>query len=128
MATVTVQGADALSARLQAAGKAIKPVFTEAMREATALLRKEARVYPPKLPNQKYVRTFRLRRGWKVTRAEAEGGEVANVDVPYNIYVQDAKTQATIHRGRWSTDESLATANQTKIVEIFNKAVDKALK
>lgn len=128
MATVTIRGADELRAKLQAAGKAIPPTFGAAMKDATALLRKEARVYPPKLPNQKYVRTFRLRRGWKVTRAEAEGGEIANVDVPYNIYVQGAKTQATIHRGRWSTDESLATVNQNKIVEIFNKAVDKALK
>lgn len=126
MATVTVQGAAELQAKLRAAGIKLNPIFGKAMKEATALLKKEARIYPPKLPNQKYVRTFKLRRGWKVTKAEADGGEVANVDVPYNIYVQGDR-QAAIHQGRWSTDKSLATANEEKIIEIFNRAVTKAI-
>lgn len=128
MAAVTVRGADELRAKLQAAGKAIAPTFGAAMKDATALLRKEARVYPPKLPNQKYVRTFRLRRGWKVQKADHTGGEVVNVDVPYNIYVQGEGRQAGIHQGRWSTEKSIADTNAEKIIKMFEKAVAKALK
>lgn len=128
MATVTVRGADELRARLQAAEKAIAPTFGAAMKDATALLRKEAQVYPEKLQCQKYVRTFRLRRGWKVRRADHTGGEVANVDVPYNIYVQGEGRQAGIHQGRWSTEKSIADTNAEKIIKMFEKAVSKALK
>lgn len=72
-------------------------------------VRDKAQEYPPKRPGQRYVRTYRLRRGWTIVhpRLEANGDIVTEVtnDVPYNEKVHgdsQGAGQAAIHRNRWS--------------------------
>ncbi len=93
------------------------------------------RVYPPKLPNQKYVRTFKLRRGWKAFIQPISPNSFAVVvsnDTDYTSFVVGslaqavstaAQFQADIHRGRWN----LATTTVSIAFEDFLKAYDKRL-
>ena len=71
------------------------------------------RIYPPELPNQKYIRTFKLRRGWKAGIQRIDHNRFAIVvsnDVEYTSFVVGSLSealalavsfQADIHRGRW---------------------------
>jgi len=68
----------------------------------------EAQRYPPELPNQKYIRTFKLFEGWRRASMGPLKMRIFN-PVPYGIYVQgrdtpfrsEPATQAEIHQGRW---------------------------
>lgn len=89
----------------------------EAGQEAFSAIREplldELKFYPPELPNQRYVRTYRLRRGWKAGVKRINGNTyslVVSNDTEYTAFVVGslAKTvsaaqrfQAAIHRGRW---------------------------
>lgn len=93
------------------------------------------REYPPPLPNQKYIRTYRLRRGWKafIQRVNANSfAVVVSNDVDYTSFVIGSLAQATsvaasfqadIHRGRWK----LATTTVGLAFEDFLKAYDDKL-
>jgi hypothetical protein len=73
----------------------------------------ELKFYPPTLPNQKYIRTYRLRRGWKAGIKRLNGVTFALIvsnDVEYARFVVGslaqaesaaASFQAAIHQGRW---------------------------
>jgi hypothetical protein len=72
----------------------------------------ELRYYPAPRPNQKYVRTFRLRDGWTVDYKRASGGFeiVVGNRTPYTKFVVGslaqaraaaASFQAWMHKGRW---------------------------
>lgn len=88
--------------------------------------------YPPELPNQKYIRTYRLRRGWKAYIQRINPNSFAIVvsnDVEYTSFVVGslaqavsvaASFQADIHRGRWS----LATTTVGMAFDDFLKAYD----
>lgn len=61
------------------------------------------KVYPPPRPRQKYKRTYRLRRGWKVRQVNEFAYMIRNT-VPYTKYVQggaNGEGQAWMHTGRW---------------------------
>ena len=82
-------------------------------------MRANARIYPKRLPNQQYVRTYRLGRGWKITGPALRGGdlitEVTN-DVSYAAKVYGTNTgqgQRPIHQGRWLTVSMLAQSTQS---------------
>jgi hypothetical protein len=72
----------------------------------------ELRYYPAPRPNQRYVRTNRLRDGWEVSYRRDAGGfavVIAN-DTPYAKFVVGslaqaraaaASFQAWMHKGRW---------------------------
>lgn len=55
--------------------------------------------YPPPLPNQKYVRTYKLFGGWKRRKMTPTAVKIWNI-MPYGEAVQGYK-QAEIHQGRW---------------------------
>ena len=73
----------------------------------------ELKFYPPALPNSRYVRTYRLRRGWKAGIARLgtdRFGFVVSNDVEYTVFVVGslaqaesaaARFQADVHKGRW---------------------------
>jgi hypothetical protein len=78
----------------------------------------ELQIYPPPPPNSKYVRTYRLRNGWRIGIIPATGGftiEILNDatdkrGVEYSKYVVGSlaqarttalKAQAWMHKGRW---------------------------
>ena len=55
--------------------------------------------YPAKRPNQKYKRTFQLRRGWRTRQVRTGEHEIRNV-MSYAPYVVGQK-QAWMHKDRW---------------------------
>ncbi len=76
------------------------------------LLERDLRFYVSKLPRQKYIRTFAMRRGWKVKISTPRPGFVVTVTnkVPHTQFVVGkpdlrlrvgGKGQAKIHKGRW---------------------------
>lgn len=79
---------------------------------------KAAQVYPPPLPKQKYIRTYKLRHSWRMSGVTVSADEVRGSVYSdgsarsrygeYAPYVMDAARQAFIHRGRWHTTKSMA--------------------
>lgn len=63
----------------------------------------KAEPYPPKRPNQRYVRTGRLANSWGVRKAGPARYEIHN-SASYSHYVVGnhmGKEQAWMHKGRW---------------------------
>lgn len=120
MITVQTEGmADVQHALKKARGIDMRPP----MNDATAQLLKDARVYPPPLPKQKYQRTYRLRNEWerKVSGGKKQiVGDVFNNRTPYGMWVQHPIFQAMIHRGRWRTTTMIMTMRQAKIFAAFD--------
>lgn len=88
----------------------------------------ELRYYPAPRPNQRYVRTMRLRDGWEVSFQRASGGfqVIVSNDVPYAKFVVGslaqaraaaASFQAWMHKGRWP----LATETVAFWLEAFRE-------
>ena len=93
------------------------------MNDATAQLLKDARVYPPTMPKQKYIRTYMLRAGWERKVSGSKGnltGDVYNYRTPYGQWVQHPLWQAMIHRGRWRTTTQIMQMRQAKIFALFD--------
>lgn len=118
--TVEVEGLDRLL-RILGNLETVRRRMDEPTRAANALLLKRAQHYPPELPGQRYVRTFRLRNSWQ-QRVVMQGdvlGTVESVGVKYAPYVQSHEDQAQIHRGRWDTEKLIAEQEQPNIQKIF---------
>jgi hypothetical protein len=100
----------------------LKKALAKPLNRSLAMLKKELQTYPPKRPNQKYVRTFKLKRSWHFRSNDNKlGGRVRSTNVSYNIYVQNFPTQAGVHRGRWNnTIQQTAQNKQAEVVRIFN--------
>lgn len=107
---------------------ALKRDFVKGMAQAVAIVTKQAKIYPPRLPNQKYIRTYKLKRGWRSEKVTPTRGVVGNRGVPYAQYVQDSKRQAAIHAGRWNTEQDIAAQSEKRVNKIFNDIVKKAVK
>ena len=114
-------------------------IALETGREAFAVQREPLldtlKFYPPELPNQKYIRTYRLRRGWKAYIEKINGNKFAFVVSNNTEYASmvvgslaqavsiAASFQADIHRGRWK----LATTTVGLAFDDFLKEYDKQL-
>ena len=100
------------------------------LRESLDLLRKVQTTYPPKRPNQKYIRTFKLQRSWRVgIDTNGLGGRVRSNRPDYNKWVQNFPTQAGVHRGRWNnTIQQTAQNKQAEVVRAFNAHLEKLVK
>lgn len=94
----------------------------------------ELKFYPPELPNQQYVRTYRLRRGWKAGIRRIKGNTYSLVisnDTEYAAMVVGSLAQAVsaaarfqhaIHQGRWPL-----AANTVKFwQDVYLEEIDKA--
>lgn len=73
---------------------------------------KDAAVYPPELPGQKYQRTQALERGWldSVPIVALQGVKLTAAlenSTPHGPYVMSIEDQATIHVGRWRTTDKI---------------------
>lgn len=104
-----------------------------AMNDATALLLRELKVYPPPPSGSTYVRTGTLRNSWH-REIEGRGLEIrgivgSNENVaPYNRWVQDEERQAPVHRGRWTnTAQEVLRRNEAAINGMFRARVRAAL-
>lgn len=93
----------------------------------------DAAVYPPELPNQRYVRTGDLGRGWtggstlfpqsSPTVLEA----VRENSVPYSGDVQGASSQRAIFAGRWATDEDIMERWEDRVASAVEDALDRLM-
>lgn len=95
-----------------------------AMSDATILLLRDLRTYPPKPAASSYKRTGTLRRSWS-REVQGEGihlvgivGSNANVE-PYNRVVQDEGEQGRVHRGRWLTVQGVSRQRSEAIRRMF---------
>ena len=99
----------------------------------------ELRIYPPKLPNQKYIRTFKLRRGWKVFIQRINPKSFAIVvsnNVDYTSFVVGSLAiaesvadsfQADIHRGRWKLATITVQEQFHEFLIEYDKQLEKQL-
>lgn len=106
----------------------IQIAMNRAMTDATVLLLRRMKEYPPPRPNQQYKRTNTLKRSWSrevVWRgADVTGRVGSNSDMaPYNREVQDAEVQGPLFRGRWQTVQSVARDEQRTIVRMFDERI-----
>ena len=126
MAEITIDiDSAAVRRMLSGAPKGIDRAMRAASNDATALLLRELKTYPPQRSGSAYVRTGTLRRSWS-RRIEGEGlqiraivGSNSNM-APYNRAVQDEDEQRPVFRGRWTnTAQNVLRRNQTTIVEMY---------
>ncbi len=115
-------------AMLTLAPERIQVAMNRAMTDATVLLLRRMKEYPPPRPQQRYVRTNTLKRSWSrevVWRgADVTGRVGSNSDMaPYNREVQDSETQGEPFRGRWQTVQSVARDEQQTIGRMFNERI-----
>lgn len=104
-------------------------ILEDPMSRAVLRLESRLKVYPPTRPNQRYVRTGTLGRRWthEVTkRSDGIIGTVGNNTI-YGPFVQSARFQTRIHRGRWQTDQAVLEAEKDTILRDFERAIAEAL-
>lgn len=104
---------DDLSAYFASLGQEIQDVAEEVGREIQPEFEGDIKFYPAELPNQRYVRTGRLRNESSVTFDASTKGLTFRVEsgAPYDVYVRGTLNQrsrreatsriARIHEGRW---------------------------
>lgn len=108
-----VQLVDDLEAYFNNFGKEVKDVAEDVAKEIQPNFEDELKFYPPELPNQKYIRTNRLRDETALAYRVDESGITWQLGsgAPYDPYVrgtfnQRSRREATrsiakIHRDRW---------------------------
>jgi hypothetical protein len=99
------------------------PIIGKVQDEAQDLLT----TYPPR---RNYVRTFKLQKSWRKLSVQATGkmivGRVRSSGVRYNIFVQDKKRQAAVHRGYWNnTTDDVVEKIRPQAVKFFNNELRK---
>ena len=112
--------------------KLSKELADKAFKQIETPLLDELRFYPPERPNQKYVRTFRLKRGWKagiVSLGVDRFGFFISNNVEYTVYVVGslaqaesvaARFQADVHKNRWFLATKTATYWQGVYLETLD--------
>jgi hypothetical protein len=112
---------------LERAPGRINRALRAGMDDATLLLLREQKTYPPQRTGSTYRRTGTLGRSWSRT-VETQGntviGEVGSNSnmAPYNRQVQDADRQSRIHRGRWTnTVQETARRNERTVQRYFDR-------
>lgn len=90
------------------------------LNDASALLLRTLRAYPPQRPGSPYIRTKMLDRSW--SRQFSGSGLDRSVVIgsneniaPYNREVQDREKQARVHQGRWQTVQDVAEQHERNI-------------
>ena len=108
--------------QLDATPQQVRIAMRQAVDDATALILRDQKTYPPAPPNSTYRRTRTLGRSW--TREITENGDTirgrvgSNANVaPYNRYVQDEAMQARIHAGRWNNTIQGTVRNRQATVQ-----------
>ena len=83
-------------------------------------LKRELRTYPPKLPNQKYVRTFNLKQNWQYAVLSPTSAEVSNA-ATYAGWVQGVDQNIEFHKGRWPVAVEVADTRLEEWVKELSK-------
>lgn len=127
MATIDVKIPPSLYRKLDP--KEYTKALQRGMSDATKIVMQEAQVYPPQRPNQKYIRTYKLRRSWnnrriRITPSGVEGVIYSNSnDAPYNAYVQHPRFQAWMHKGRWQTTDDIARKRSKDVAKAIEDKI-----
>lgn len=85
---------------------------------------------PPRLPNQRYIRTFTLRSGWQNHIDKTSDGITArryNNRTPYGMWVMGHGTQTALFRGRWPTDKSITDDLRGPVTERIERTIQREL-
>lgn len=119
----TVPTIASLEAKLNRLGQTIAALDAP-KEESLNLLLERMTDYPPPPANSTYNRTGDLGNSWEVDLA----GSRVHSDIYYGPFVQDYEEQASIHRGRWQTTQSVAAEEEDNIVGIYERAIDEAIR
>jgi hypothetical protein len=128
MASIEVQGVSELIAQLGVAETV--SVLRPPMQRAVYRLQAAMAHYPPQRAGSAYRRTGTLGRRWTTRIVERAGGlegKVGNNTV-YGPFVQSQMFQASVHRGRWQTDQQVLDEQTATITADFERAIEAALR
>ena len=129
MLSYEVKGLDTVMARVSRVDKAmvsgVRGIISEHTVIEAARFRKMK--YPPRLPNQRYIRTGRLGRSFGSRQSGRSVFEVYN-NTPYSRWVIWLGWQAPIHAGRWWTFQKRAQSHVKRLVARLKKYIDKRAK
>jgi hypothetical protein len=124
---IGITGVEAVIAKL---GSARGPQMLRAPMEASLTeLKSDISPYPQAPASSTYRRTGTLGRRWTTSvqmHSNGVEGKVGN-NTTYAPFVQSARFQATVHRGRWHTDSQVAQRRRVSIIARFNDAIRRAL-
>lgn len=128
MASVEIRGMAELGRKLALLDGAMSRM-SEPASDALTLLRKRMQDYPPPPPNSTYDRTDNLKNSWEETVVVSDTTLVGTLfsNISYGPYVQDEETQAGIHQGRWQTTKSVAEDEEGKIVDLFEREIERLI-
>lgn len=130
--TITVNDTDVREALARIPDR-LDTAMRAAMTDATVLLLRDLRTYPPQRVGSAYKRTDTLKGSWsrdvQGSGTELVGRIASNGEsAPYNIYVQDADQQARVHRGLWTnTVQAVAQRSAPAVNEMFRNRILAAL-
>lgn len=110
--------------------KQIDDALWDATPEIADVMIRHVRVYPPPIPTSKYQRTGDLGRGWWWGRFHKPNEVQINITnkMPYTKWVQDRRTQAAVHVGRWRTIQETNEATSHKAQAIWQRHLRKTVK
>lgn len=126
--TITITGLDEAERRLGRIDDVLD-VIEPAMQRSVIKLQEAMADYPPQRPNSSYRRTGTLGRRWTTAvdrLPRSLRGTVGNNTI-YGPFVQSARFQSAVHRGRWQTDEQVIEEEKPGIVRDFEKAIRNAI-
>lgn len=98
------------------------PVIAEYSKDLQRALSRKR--YPPKLANQKYVRTGRLGVSYSAKKVSPAVWSIRN-SAPYAAWVVDEKRQAGIHQGRWFTIQSEERKLRPELTRALTRRAEK---
>ena len=128
MAQIEIQGIDALFRKLGNVGAiaTLRPPMQRSVYRLQAGMAK----YPAARGGSSYRRTGTLGRRWTSVVTESVNGLVGTVgnNTSYGPWVQSEMFQAAVHRGRWQTDQDVATKETPAIIADFEQAIGAALR
>ena len=104
-------------------------VLRAPMQRAVHRLQAAMASYPPQRPGSSYRRTGTLGRRWTTRISESGQGITGTVgnNTAYGPFVQSEMFQASVHRGRWQTDQQILEQQQAAIVADFERVIEDAL-
>lgn len=123
--TIHVTGIGDTLRRLAALDRAaLRPVVADILAD----IAHDAAVYPPELPNQRYVRTYRLRDGWldRAPDVRLAGDTLLGIltnPTPYGPDVM-GDTQEPIFQRRWRTVDTISAAWEDRVAARIAAALD----
>ena len=133
--SIGVEGVQTVRKGLENLRADIPKVSIERVGESADSIIEIMKKYPRKLPNQKYVRTYKLQNSWKKKKLTGFGFAIEADPVQkgrhYGKYVVGnsyGEEQAGIHAGRWKLFYEVVMKEGDKLVKNIDRAIKGAIK